>query len=82
MNTGSNATVIARTSPEASIDRSGDPATAPKGALQSFGVAVAGNFGKGQFVVFGDDAIFQNKFLDEENTLLARNLVAWLLTGK
>jgi hypothetical protein len=78
MNTGDNATIIARTSPDAWIDQ----ASATEGIRQSYGVAVAGSIGKGQFVVFGDDAIFQNKFLDEENSQLARNLTAWLLAAK
>jgi len=41
-------------------------------------VAVAGRSGKGRFVVFGDDAIFQNKFLTGDNLVLGRNLASWL----
>jgi hypothetical protein len=44
----------------------------------SVGVIVAGELGAGRFVVFGDDAIFQNKFLDEQNRRLAKNLARWL----
>jgi hypothetical protein len=43
----------------------------------SFGVAVAGEVGKGGFLVFGDDAIFQNKFLEGNNSKLALNLAKW-----
>ncbi|MBW1897757.1 MAG: hypothetical protein JRI61_01710, partial [Deltaproteobacteria bacterium] len=37
-----------------------------------------GKWGAGHFVVFGDDAIFQNKFLIEENALIGKNLARWL----
>jgi hypothetical protein len=30
-----------------------------------------------QFLVFGDDAIFQNKFMDAHNKALAANLAGW-----
>lgn len=80
MNIGDNASIIARTSPNAWVDLNGDNKLSPGDAIQSFGVAVAGQLGKGEFIVFGDDAIFQNKFLDESNTRLARNLSAWLAT--
>jgi hypothetical protein len=29
-------------------------------------------------VVFGDDAMFQNRYLDENNSRLAANLSGWL----
>ena len=41
-------------------------------------VVIAGTFGKGKYVIFGDDAIFQNKFLDQENMPLGKNLAAWM----
>ena len=44
----------------------------------SWGVGVAGSLGKGRFVVFGDDAIFQNRFLEGGNEHLGRNLARWL----
>jgi hypothetical protein len=44
----------------------------------SFGVVVSGDLGNGRFIVFGDDAIFQNKFLDNSNRQLAKNLARWL----
>ncbi len=75
------ARVIASTSPDAWIDLDGDGVLSPGDAVQSFGVAVAGRRGKGEFVVFGDDAIFQNKFLDDDNRALATNLASWLTAG-
>jgi len=48
-------------------------------AMQSFGVLVAGHLGPGRYVVFGDDALFQNRFFDETNRRLAINLVNWLV---
>lgn len=81
VNLDPNVTIVASTSPDAWVDLDGDKALSPADAIQSFGVVVAGRMGKGQFVVFGDDAVFQNSFLDEENTIVARNLAAWLQGG-
>jgi len=39
---------------------------------------VTGTLNKGDFVIFGDDAIFQNRFLDDDNRKLATNLGKWL----
>lgn len=72
---------IARTSPSAWVDLNGNGRFDAGDVRQSFAVAVAGGEGKGRFVVFGDDAVFQNKFLKEENLILARNLAAWLAGG-
>ena len=47
-------------------------------AVQSFAVAIAGQSGNGRFVVFGDDAIFQNQFFKGNNQVLGRNLARWL----
>ena len=73
---------IARTSPCAWIDLNGNGQFDKGDARQSFAVAVAGEIGKGRYVVFGDDAVFQNKFLKEGNLTLARNLAAWLAGSK
>ncbi len=43
-----------------------------------FAIIVAGNFGQGGFVFFADDAIFQNRFLTDDNEILARNLAKFL----
>ena len=68
---------VASTSPHAWVDLVGDKVQR-KAETASFGIAVAGDVGKGGYLVFGDDAIFQNKFLDGQNKALADNLAAWL----
>jgi hypothetical protein len=78
MNEHSGAAIIARTSPSAWVDLNGNGSLDKGDAVQSFGVAVAGQVGRGSFVVFGDDAIFQNEFLIKHNAVLARNLACWL----
>ena len=78
MNTASSAGIIASTSPKAWVDLNGDGKLSDGDAMDSFGVVVAGEYGAGRFVVFGDDAIFQNKFLDENNRQLAKNLARWI----
>ena len=78
LNTSTNAAIIARTGPTAWIDLNKDGRLMERDAMQSFGVIVAGEHGRGHFVVFGDDAVFQNQFLENGNEALARNLVAWL----
>jgi hypothetical protein len=78
VNEDGSAAIIARTSPSAWVDLNGNGSLDPGDAVQSFGVAVAGQLGRGQFVVFGDDAIFQNEFLTKGNAVLARNLACWL----
>ena len=69
---------IARTSDHAwvDLDRSGELSAGD--ATQTFAVVVAGEFGQGRFAVFGDDALFQNRFLDKNNRTLARNMSWWL----
>jgi hypothetical protein len=72
------ARIIARTGPGAWIGRGRDR-TRPAGELAGeVGVVAAGKVGKGAFVVFGDDAVFQNRFLKEGNLALAVNLARWL----
>jgi hypothetical protein len=78
MNEDSDAAIIARTSPRAWVDLNGNNRLDKADAVQAFGVAVAGHVGQGQFVVFGDDAIFQNQFLTHGNAVLAKNLACWL----
>ena len=46
--------------------------------MQSFSVLVSGPHGSGELAVFGDDAMFQNRFLTGQNLELAHNLAAWL----
>lgn len=78
---GATSTIIAKTSPDAWIDLNGDGALSKGDPVGSFGVVAVGTLGAGNFVVFGDDAIFQNRFLDENNKKLAVNLGHWL-TGR
>ena len=78
LNTGANTSIVAETSPRAWIDLNGDGKLGAGDAVQSFGVIVTGQVGRGRFVVFGDDALFQNQFVKEGNLLLAKNLAAWL----
>ncbi|TSK05834.1 MAG: DUF4350 domain-containing protein [Geobacter sp.] len=77
INRTESARVIASTGPSAWIDLNQDKVQT-KDETASIGVAVAGDLGKGSFLVFGDDAIFQNKFLEGNNKTLAANLAAWL----
>ncbi|MBK5275326.1 MAG: DUF4350 domain-containing protein [Desulfuromonadales bacterium] len=76
---GAGSAVIARTSPDAWVDLNGDRILSKGDAVGAFGVAVSGALGKGGFVVFGDDAIFQNRYHAGENATLATNLGAWLI---
>jgi hypothetical protein len=80
LNRDDSTRVIAATSPKAWVDLRHNKVQTPE-ETASFGVAVAGDVGKGGFVVFGDDAIFQNKFLEGSNKKLALNLVKWFRTG-
>jgi hypothetical protein len=73
--------IIARTGAEAWIDLNRDGKFNNTDVQESFGVAIAGTFGRGQYVVFGDDAIFQNMFLEGGNMALGKNLVKWLQAG-
>lgn len=79
--TGSNASVIGQTSDTAWVDLDKNKILSPGDAVQSLPVLIAGTLGKGRFVVAGDDAIFQNNFLSENNATLLRSLTAWL-TGQ
>lgn len=69
--------VIAATGPQAWIDLNRDKVQA-KEETAAFGVAVAGEVGEGGFIVFGDDAVFQNRYLEGNNKILAANLAEWL----
>ena len=77
---GPRMTALARTSDWAWVDLDADGRLGPRDARQPFGVLVAGRYGRGEVAVFGDDALFQNAFLHDNNLLLARNLARWLRT--
>lgn len=72
------ATAIARTSPTAWLDLKGDGIFSKDDLVQALAVAVTGSLGSGNYVIFGDDAIFQNRFLEGNNQKLAVNLTKWL----
>jgi hypothetical protein len=73
-----NAKIIAKSSQKSWVDLNRDGKYGPRDAAQEFGIVVAGSIGKGEFAVFGDDAIFQNRFLKNGNLLLGKNLVNWM----
>jgi hypothetical protein len=72
---------IASTSSMAWVDLNRDQSLSHKEPVQAFGVLVIGKVGKGEFAVFADDAIFQNRFLKGENEKLAENLSLWMMQG-
>jgi hypothetical protein len=78
MTESKTAQIIARTGPKAWVDLNRDGKFNETDARQSFGVVIAGTLGKGRYVIFGDDAIFQNKFLEQENMSLGKNLADWM----
>lgn len=75
---GKTATPLAQTSADAWVDLDGDKVISKGDVSGAFTVAVSGTLGSGSFVLFGDDAIFQNRYLDENNSRLATNLADWL----
>ncbi len=77
-----NLQTVASSSDEAWVDLNRDGALGTGDAQQSFGMVAAGSYGEGSLAVFGDDAIFQNRFLLGGNQALARNLARWLCQHK
>lgn len=73
---------IASTGPLAWVDLNRDKILSGNDVVQEFGVLVSGSYGKGEFAIFADDAIFQNQFFRGENVKLADNLSKWLELGK
>jgi hypothetical protein len=76
------ATPIALTGPKAWFDRDKDEKFSSSEVIGSQPVAIAGTLEKGEYVVFGDDAIFQNRFLQPYNRELARRLARWLAAAQ
>jgi len=81
LNVEQPANSIAQTSPQAWVDLNNNKNLDPGDATQAFSVVVTGQLSHGQFVVFADDAIFQNRFLVGPNQQLANNLAGWLKAG-
>lgn len=75
---GKTATPLAQTSADTWVDLDGDKVISKGDVIGSFTVALSGTLGSGSFILFGDDAIFQNRYLDENNSRLAANLADWL----
>ncbi len=73
-----NGQILAFTSARSWVDLSGDQQQSPGDAVQSFGVLVENRINRGKLLVFGDDALFQNRFLNDNNQRLAANLGRWL----
>lgn len=71
--------VLAKTSNHSWVDLNRDRTYNPGDAMQPFAVLVAGTSGQGRYAVFGDDAIFQDRFLEGSNRQLADNLARWLV---
>jgi len=71
---------LAESSANAWVDLNGNRELNEGDAVQSFSVVVTGTHGDGEFLVFADDAMFQNRFLEGENRRLAENLARWLAT--
>jgi hypothetical protein len=72
-----NVKEIAHTSPESWVDLNQNGELNDRDAKQAFAIILAGSFGEGKFVIFGDDAIFQNRFLQGGNKILGQNLAHW-----
>jgi len=72
---------LASSSSRSWVDLNGNRQLDEDDAQQSFAVLVHGKLGRGEYLVFGDDAIFQNRFLRDENLTLASNLATWLMAG-
>lgn len=78
-NTGPEGWVIARTGPRAWMDVNRSRSFDRGEPVESFGIVVAGEYTTGAFLIFADDAIFQNRFLEGGNLKLAGNLASWLV---
>ena len=79
--TNSTARVIARTGPQAWLAANRDGARAPDDPVGVLALVVAGELGAGSYVVFGDDAIFQNRFLVKYNADIGLRLAHWLASA-
>jgi hypothetical protein len=78
-NNGPEAWSVATTGPRSWLDLDNNRTYTKGEPISSFAVALAGSYGKGSFLIFGDDAIFQNRFLEGGNRRLAEQLASWLV---
>jgi len=69
---------IASSSTHSWVDLNQDKRLSKGDLMSPFDVIITGDYGRGSFVVFADDAIFQNRFLQGGNKKLAENLSRWL----
>lgn len=76
--TTSQSRSIAETSRQSYVDLNHDNRKSGDDAVQQFAVMVAGELGAGRYVVIGDDAVFQNQFLDDANRRLGLQMLQWL----
>ena len=72
---------LASTSDRSWVDLNRDQLPGPGDVVQSFDLVIETTVGKGKLLVFGDDALFQNRFLTGNNLKLAENLGRWLAGG-
>lgn len=79
LKSGREGAAIALTSAGSWVDLDGNRILTKGDALGPFEIVIAGSLGAGSFVVFGDDAIFQNRYLDQDNGKLAANLAERLI---
>lgn len=73
-----NVTIIAQSSTKSWIDKNKNGKPDDYESKAPFGIIATGFIGKGKFIFFADDAIFQNRFLNDGNITLGRNLANFL----
>ena len=76
---GRDVVSIARTSQAAWVDLNRNRMLDGHDVVRAFSVAVKARMGKGEVIVFGDDAIFQNAFLRGRNLELSKRVANWLI---
>jgi hypothetical protein len=77
-NNSPQASEIAHSGGKAWVDVDGNGVISPGDPVGAYGLVVAGTVAEGAYVVFGDDALFQNRFLESYNRELGRRLARWL----
>jgi hypothetical protein len=72
---------LASSSPHSWVDLNQDQQLSKGDLISPFAVLISGDYGRGSFAIFADDAIFQNQFLHGGNRILGENLGRWLKRG-